>query len=216
MKRTLNHALVLLCAVLLLFSCQKAPELTLTGPTSIELSEDGGSGSITFTANRDWSASSSDSWVSISPSSGTASDGPVTVNVRCNANTTYDDRTATVTIKMEELSQTVTVRQPVNLGIVVPTQSFDLQSDSKTIEVEVQANVQYTVSTSADWIKQTSTKGLTSNKLVFCIEENTSYKARKAEIKITPQNAIVKEQVLYINQSANEGIIAVDLGLSVK
>lgn len=72
---------------------------------------------------------------------------------------------------MEELSQKVTVRQPANLGIVLPTQSYDLQSSAKTIEVTVQANVDYTVETSVDWIKQTGTKGLTSKTLNFSIEE---------------------------------------------
>ena len=81
-----------LCATLLLFAaCQKAPELTITSASSIELSADGSSGSITFSANRSWSASASDSWVTVSPSSGEASDKPVTVMVRCNANTTFDD-----------------------------------------------------------------------------------------------------------------------------
>lgn len=206
MKRTFNRAPVLLCAVLLLFSCQKAPELTLTGPTSIELSEDGGSGSITFTANRDWSASSSDSWVSISPSSGKASDGPVTVSVRCNANTTYDDRTATVTIKIEDLSQTVTIRQPANLGIVLPTRTFDLQADSKTIELEVQANVQYTVSTSADWIKQVGTKALTSKKLTFSIAENKTYDPREGTITIKPQDSSVQEQVITVRQAQKDAL----------
>lgn len=116
MKRILSLALITIAAVL--SSCQKAPELTLTGSASIELSEDGGSGSITFTANRDWEVSCSDSWVSVSPSSGTASDGPVTVSVRCNANTTYEDRTATVTIRMEELTQTVTIRQAGRIPVV--------------------------------------------------------------------------------------------------
>lgn len=204
---TRKYLWLVLCAAILCFAaCQKAPELTITSPSSIELSADGSTGTITFTANRDWKASCSDSWVSVSPSSGTASDGPVTVTVRCNANTTYDDRTATVTIKMEELSQTVTVRQPANLGIVLPTQSFDLQSDSKTIELEVQANVQYTVSTSADWIKQTGTKGLTSTKLTFSIAENKTYDSREGKITIKPQQGNVQEQVVTVRQAQKDAL----------
>lgn len=198
---------MLLCVVSLLISaCQKAPELTLTGPASIELNVDGSSGSITFTANRDWSVSTSDSWISVSPSSGKASDGPVTVTVRCNANTTYDDRTATVTIRMEELSQTVTVKQPANLGVVLPKQVFDLQSDTKSIDVEVQANVQYSVSTSVDWIKQTGTKGLTSKTLTFSIEENKTYDPREGKITIKPQEGNVQEQVISVKQAQKDAL----------
>jgi uncharacterized protein YjdB len=204
---TRKYLWLVLCAALLLFAaCQKAPELTLTSPTGIELSADGSSGSITFMANRDWSISSSDSWVSISPSSGKASDGAVTVSVRCNANTTYDDRTATVTIRMEELTQTVTVRQPANLGVVLPKQTFDLQSDAKSIEVEVQANVQYTVSTSVNWIKQIGTKGLASKTLTFSIEENKTYDSREGKITIKPQEGNAQEQVISVKQAQKDAL----------
>ena len=97
-------ALVFCLAAILLAGCQKEPSLTISGPASLELGVDGGSQTLTFTANRDWTVSSSDSWVSVSPSSGKASDKPVSVTVRCNANTTYDDRSATVTIRMEGLT----------------------------------------------------------------------------------------------------------------
>ena len=207
MKRILTLALTILCALALLPSCQKAPELTITSPSSVELSADGSSGSITFMANRAWRVSSSDSWVTLSPSSGEPSETPVTVSVRCNANTTYEDRSATVTITMEELSQKVTVRQPANKGIVLPTQSYDLQSGAKTIEVTVQANVDYTVETSVDWIKQTGTKGLTSKTLNFSIEENKTYDAREGKIIIKPTQAGVAEQVISVKQAQKDALI---------
>ena len=201
----------LLCvALLILASCVKAPELTLTGPSSIELSVDGSSGSITFTANRDWTVSCSDSWVTVSPSRGTASDGTVTVTVRCNANTTYEDRSATVTIRMEELSQSVTVRQPANLGVIVSTQSFVLTSEARTIDVDVQANVQYTVETSEDWIKQPGTKGLTSTKYSFSILENTTYDDREGRITIKAQSGGVPDQVITVKQAQKDAIIVKD------
>jgi len=197
-----------LCAALFLFAaCQKAPELTITSPSSIELDVNGNSGAITFTANRDWSASTSDSWISISPSSGKASDTPVTVTVRCNANTTYDERTATVTISMEDLSQTVSVHQPANLTVILPKQVFDLQSNSNTIEIEVQANVQYSVSTSVDWIKQVGTKGLTSKNISFSIEENKTYDPREGKITIKPQDSSVQEQVVSVKQAQKDALI---------
>ena len=205
MKQPTRFVVLFFGMAILLASCQKAPELTVISPASIDLSVDGSSGTITFSANRDWSVSTSDSWISVSPSSGKASDGPVTVSVRCNANTTYDDRTATVTIRMEDLSQTVTVRQPANLGVILPKQLFDLQSDANSIDVEVQANVQYTVSSSVDWIKQTGTKGLTSKTLTFSIEENKTYDPREGKITIKPQGC-VQEQVISVKQAQKDAL----------
>lgn len=210
MKRLHDLLLTIVGMMIVLASCQKAPELTLTGPASLEISADGGSGSITFTANREWSVRSSDSWVSVTPSSGSASDGTVTLSIRCFENTTYEDRTATVTITMEELSQTVTVKQPANLGIVIPTQSYNLASDARTIEVEVRSNVQYAVSISDNWIKQTGTKGLVTDKLTFSVEENDTYDGRSATITIKPQNATVQEQVITVKQAQKDALIVKD------
>jgi len=202
MKRNLLFAFMAITGLLFgMASCQKAPELTLTSSSNIEFSADGSSGSITFTANRDWTARAYDSWVSVSPSSGTASDGPVTVTVRCNANTTYEDRSTTVTINMGDLSQTVSVKQPANKGIVLPKQVFDLQSDTRSIDVEVQANVQYSVSTSANWIKQVGTKALSSKTLSFSIEENKTYDPREGKITIKPTEGNVQEQVITVRQA---------------
>lgn len=200
-------ALVFCLAAILLAGCQKEPSLTISGPASLELGVDGGSQTLTFTANRDWTVSSSDSWVTVSPSSGKASDKSVSVTVRCNANTTYDDRSATVTIRMEGQTQSVTVRQPANLGLVLPSKSYDIAADARSVEVEVQANVQYTVSVSADWIRQAGSKGLTSTKLTFSVEENTTYDARSATITIKPQDAGVPEQVVSVKQAQKDALI---------
>lgn len=200
--------LTLAGATVLAFSaCVKAPQVTISTPENIELSADGSSGSITFTANRDWSIRCSESWISVTPSSGQASKDAITVRVSCGANTTYEDRQATVTITAEDAVQTTTIKQPANLGIVLPTQSFNIASDARSIEVQVQANVQYTVSVSADWIKQTGTKGLTSNTLTFSIEQNETYDARSANITIKPLNATVQEQIITVKQAQKDALI---------
>ena len=200
MKRLIAFVALLIC----LAACQKAPQLSLISPASVDLSEDGSSGTITFSANRDWTISTSDSWLSVSPTSGSASDEPVTVTVRCGANTTYDNRTSTVTIKMEELSQTVSVRQPANLGVIVATKRFNLLSDASTIDVEVQANVLYSVTTSVDWIKQIETKGLVSKVLSFSIEENKSYDTREGIITIKADENSVSDQVINVQQAQTD------------
>ena len=206
---------VLFATLLLFTACQKAPELAMTSPSSIELDVNGSSASISFTANRDWTASSFDSWVTVSPTTGKASDSPITVTVRCDANTTYDDRTATVTIRMEDLSQAITVRQPANKSVILPTRLYNLQSDSNTIELEVRANVQYTVSTSVDWIKQINTKGLSSRMLTFSIEENKTYDSREGNITIKPQEGDVPEQIIVVRQAQKDAILIKDTRFEV-
>ena len=210
-----KHLMCMLAVLGLAFglsSCEKAPELTLTGPTSFELSADGGSSTINFTANRDWRVNSSDNWITLSPSSGTASNGTIAVTVKCNANNTYDERIATVSISMEGLSQSVTVKQSANSGVLVPKTSYEVSSGAQTIEVEVQKNVNYTVEieeSCKSWIKKVGTKALTSEKIVFDISENTSYDARKGTITIIPFTG--PEQTVVVSQAAKAGLTATKL-----
>ena len=215
MKRILFVTIVsiLFC----LTSCQKAPFLTVNGPKSYTFQETGGSQTFTFSANREWKVSSSDSWIRVSPSSGTAADGEVKVTISCDPNTTYDARNATLTLKVEELTETINVSQETNYGIIVPTKSYDLTSAANTIEVEVQANVQYTVSVSDTWIKQSGTKGLTSNKISFSVDENTSYDARSASITIKPASIAsgVQEQVISVRQAQKDVLIVKDASFSL-
>ena len=205
---------VLCAALLLLAACQKAPELTITSPSSIELGADGNGGTITFTANRDWVASSSASWITVSPASGEASDKSVTVSVRCSTNTTYEDRTAIVTIRMEELSKTVTIKQSANLDIILSTQSYEMTSAAGTLEVTIQTNVQYSVATTATWVKQIGTKGLVTDKITFSIEENKTYEARSASITISGGGL---SKSITVQQEGKKPVPegAIDLGLSV-
>ena len=107
----------------------------------------------------------------------------------------------------EGLTQVVSVKQPANLGVIVPTKSYELSSGAGTIEVEVQANVQYSVSVSDSWIKQTGTKGLTKSILVFSISENTTYDSRSASITIKSQSSSVPDQVVTIRQAQKDALI---------
>lgn len=188
----------------------KAPELTLLSVDNIDLSADGSSGSFVFTANRDWSVSCPDAWISVFPSSGQASDSAISIQVNANANTTYEDRNAVITIRMGELSRTVSVRQPANLAIIASTQSFVLTSDARTIDVEVRANVQYSVSTDVNWIRQAGTKALFSTRYTFSITENQTYDNREGRIILKPQNSGVAEQVISVKQAQRDAIIVKD------
>ena len=77
--RFLCFVLTVMSALTLsLSSCQKAPELSITGLTNVEISPDGGSANISFSTNRDWAISWSDPWISVSSSSGSGSKNPIT------------------------------------------------------------------------------------------------------------------------------------------
>lgn len=74
------------------------PSLEIVGQTEFTIGCEGGSVSATFTTNLDWSATSEDAWVTITPATGKASDAPITVTVTCDQNPKKKSRSAMVLI----------------------------------------------------------------------------------------------------------------------
>lgn len=213
MKSAVLYSLLLFSILSLISSCQKAPELIIRSPLEIEISANGGNAGVLFLTNRDWTVTSSESWLHVSISYGSASDEENTVNVRCASNTTYEDRSGKVIITAEGLTQKVTVNQPANVDIIVPTRNYELTSNKETIEVEIQSNVHYSVVISESWIKQTETKGLTSRKILFNIEENNSYDEREGRIIIKSHDESVPEQGIVVKQAGTPLPEYVDLDI---
>lgn len=120
-----SFALAALCALALVFSCKKAivvelpddkpeevtPTLELTSEASVVFPVEGGSSAITFTTNSSWTVSSSAPWLTVSPASGNASEGAITVTATAGENKSHDELTATVTIKVDKLEKTVAFTQ---------------------------------------------------------------------------------------------------------
>ena len=189
-------------------SCQKAPFLSMTGPRSYSFTQDGGTQTFAFACNRDWSISSSDSWVRISPSSGKAADGDILVTLTVSPNTTYDSRTATLILMAEGLSETISVTQDMGLGLVVSPTTFDLTNEAQTIEIEVQKNVSYLVTIDdacKEWIKQGGTRALSTDKISFSISANNTYDNREGRITVKQTDGNLSETIV-VKQSQTNGL----------
>lgn len=206
----MNRVFISIVAVLgfaLMSSCQKAPSLVLSGPTILSFTSEGGSKEISFTTNRPWSITS-ESWCEVSPSSGTASNEPVTVTVSCDANTSFEFRACDITVKAEGLMQVITVRQDINYGIQLSQTSFDLSNEAQTIEVDVRGNIPYDIEIDAlcqSWISQVKTKAPSSDKITFSIAANTLYDLREGTIRIKPFFEDESE-IITIRQSHGFGL----------
>ena len=67
-------------------------------------------------SNQSWSASSNQSWLTVSPSTGAGSGANTTVTATASRNNTANERTATVTITQGSATTTVTVVQPSGIA----------------------------------------------------------------------------------------------------
>ena len=208
MKRQQAIVVLLFSFIGLFSSCEKAPFLTINTPGSINFTEQGGIQKVSFTANRDWTVSSSETWCKISPSSGLKSEGELSFTVTCDPNTTYDSRNATVTIKAEGLMESITVTQDTNTGILIDKTTYDLDNNAHVIEIGIMANVEYSVVIEDDaksWLSIIKTKALSLDKLELSVAANESYDEREGKVEIM-QNGGNLSQTISVRQGKSYGL----------
>ena len=122
-------------------------------------------------------------------------------------NDTYDARTAEIRFVCEEedLTQTVTVTQKQQDAIIIAQDFYEVEAEGSTLDIPVQTNVDFTVSTDADWITQVETRGLTEHVLHFDIAANESEEAREATITLSSENDGI-EQVIKVHQKGKSSL----------
>jgi len=207
MNKIINLLSVFCFIAVIATSCEKEPILEVS-QSSFTISDQGSSQTISFSTNKDWSASvSGGTWCTINPASGSSEVKSITVTVA--ANDTYDDRSATITIKAEDLTKVITISQPKNKAILLTKDRYEVGPAGGSISVELRANIEYDVTVPTEnqgWITNTTTKGLITSNLIFAIAANTTYDSRQGKIIIKEKTSILSDTV-YISQTQKDAII---------
>ena len=163
---------------------------------------------VTFTANAAWTAELTGEgvadWLSISPKSGVA--GEASIKLDAIANTTKENRTATLAITVEGMEPAlVTVTQLQKNAIDVKAEdTYVVSYEGETVEVEVGYNVDYIYEVSypeetEPWLVET--KAYATDKLTFTAPaQEINALERTAYITIYSELGVVK--VIEINQEA--------------
>ena len=180
MKKFISLSLILI-GLLCLQACQKSPSLEITDPSSLEFSAEGGSATVTFSTNTDWSASVPETWCKVTPSRGSSGEA-IKVTVTCNATTSYDSRSCQLLIMAGDLMRTVKLEQLPALGIFPAHTEYDVTGDEQILDISVYANVEYSVFIDSEWIHHSETKSLSSSTISLAIDLNSSDAPRSAEI----------------------------------
>ncbi len=190
-------------------SCKKSepvtPSITLSTPTEVTVPTDGGIQTISFTTNVPWKASIDNSNWTVSPTSGDA--GTASVKVTAINNTGNDPVVAKVTIKAETASETITFTQLQKDAMIVDVTSYDAPAEGGTVSVKVNANVEVTATTDAEWITiPTPTKGLVEKTFDLTVAANDG-EAREGIVVLSGAGQKVE---VTVNQAAFEPYFEVD------
>jgi len=193
MKKILLIASVLVaaCAV----SCTK--ETKVEDAVTIKSDDatvpvEGGVVSIAINSTVAWTAKASESWVTISPSSGEAGDATVKASVL--KNDTNDSRTATVTFTAGTKSATYTITQSQLDAMNIATTEYTVEAEGGTVEIPVSANVDYSViiPDAVDWIHVVSTKGMVDSKITLKVDPTQIYDKTEEGVPTFNADALVR------------------------
>ena len=144
-------------------------------PTSVSIEASQSTFEITVTSNVEYEVTTSADWLTLN------SDNDGTLTFTAEENDSSSSRTATITVTAGDLKKTVSVTQK-GVTLTINKTSVEVDASGGTFTVTVTSNVDYEVTTSADWLTLTSDNDGT---LTFTAEENTTYSERTATITIT-------------------------------
>ena len=124
-------------------------------------------------------------------------------------NDTYDNREGSITFKQKNgsLSATVKVVQAQTDGIQVEKESYSIDAEGGTIEVNFKANVEVDVVSQDDWIKLVDTKALNPYVFSLNIEANESNVERKGSVQIKQKNGDLAVLITIIQKQKDELIV---------
>lgn len=168
------------------------------GPQILNFVAEGEAKTLSVNSNTTWSAVSSADWLSVTPTSG-SNNG--TLIVVATANTSTQQRTATITVSGENVeTKTIAVAQEgyVYTFEVSPTE-LDFVAEGETKIVSITSNTSWTAISSADWLNVSPVEGANNGTLIVVAAENPLITQRTALIVISGES--VETQTISVTQA---------------
>ncbi len=222
MKQLLSLALIVSC-IFTFSNCsenevdQITPYFNFTEDTntSPEFTANGGTSSVSFETSHNWTASSNQSWITLSRESGTPSNANFTITVSENKSTS--PREGEIEVISNNKSHTIFISQ---MGKVEEEEViFTLSPSSSTVPAEggdipltlkydvdidyIQYGVYDTNNNPIDWIELTATRTNTLE-LIFSVSKNTSSSERVGVIVLFDSKNDKKQQATITQKGAKE------------
>ena len=182
-------SILLIAPLLMLLGCNREETpinlgITFKGDTNATFSADGGDYFIYFTSEYDWSVECFDEWISVSPACGTTMDESFVISATGHDST--EDRTTNVTI---HLANGRSVNIPItqhkrDYFVTSTTEAYRVATEGGVIELEVDTNLEYTVSLpkGIEWLTLSDTRSVRTDRLCFTATANDTDQTRVAHI----------------------------------
>ena len=182
-------------------------EVLQVSTSKIDIDAIGGDDSFTITSHCDWSTEvlypqKSDNWITLSSTNGKS--GTKKVTVTFDENKSLDDRCATITVSNDRyaLSQSIEIHQKAGKPFILLDQSDkEVAADGELIELIVDSNIDYTISSSESWARtsvSSASKG--EKKIYISVDSSPVVESRSATITFSGKEHDVSATFKIIQQ----------------
>lgn len=187
----------------MLFACEEpVPETTLSldnaADATLNLSTEAAEKVVAFSTNAAWTAAADAEWITVTPAAGEAGNA-IQLTIAVAANETFDNRAGKVTITAGDKNAEVAINQvqtdEMNVGEL---EVLYVGFEGGEVELPVNHNIDYTVTSDADWAVVGGTRALTTSKTVINVEKNLTGADRTATLLV---EAVGFEYEVYLTQS---------------
>ena len=154
------------------------------GKESLAFSQGSDTRTVKITASHVWTATSSGSWLTLSPEKGGAGTHELTLTAA--ANTTASARTAEVNIQVGHKVSTIKVSQAQKDALGLDRNSEVVAWPAGSVSFTLSANVDdYEITSDADWLQPSPLKSMTEETLVLVYTENETYEERTGTVTVS-------------------------------
>lgn len=188
------------------------PTLSISPTTLVLGSTKNSTGKINITSNVGWEITGVPSWVSFSKTSGSG-DAEITITAKESYEGANDRDKVSITIKTTTGDKKATLQlSQKGIGMNFSISGNPVKLDSKagsTATFTVNTNVDFTISTDADWLEYSPTTGNTTTTVtVRAKSANPSTTERTGNIYV--KNALLGSSLVKVSQAAGEANVLFD------
>ncbi|MDR3236465.1 MAG: BACON domain-containing protein [Prevotellaceae bacterium] len=169
-------------------------------PESIEAAAAGETKQLSVTSNSDWTAESDQTWVAVSPASG-SKDGEITVAVAANDSI---ERTAVITVKAADKTVTIPVTQAAkDTGVIlsVTPDSVNVAAAGETKQLTVTSNSRWTAESDQTWAVVSPVDSLNNAEITVTVAANDNPEKRTAIVTVKAADKTVE---VIVEQEAKQ------------
>lgn len=172
--------------------------------TELNYSSEGSTESIVFNSVKEWRIETADSWIIVSPMSGTGGDNQINVEVAKNEE--KELRTSTIKIISDDVVKEISIKQAQKDALFAAPDVIDVPAEGKEVAITVGHNIDYNINIDCDWITVQKTRTYTEDKIMFTIKPNEGTDSRKGIVTFTSNDSKL-EQKVTINQAEKNVIV---------